>query len=313
MAQPVKEVTLTRVFDAPRELVFKAWTDPQLVAQWFGPAYFDIPLCEIDAKPWGRYLIHMRGPDGDIYPDSGVYQEVVAPERIVFTSCAFDDGQGGHQLETLNTLSLTEKNGRTYMTLHIVVTKRTPEVEGALAGMEEGWSQSFEKLEGRLAKTLVAIDTNRYEILASRLFDAPRELVFKIHTDPELIPQWYGPRKYTTVIDKLDLRPGGVWRFIQNDNEGNEYVFHGVYRVITPPERLVYTFEYEGMPGHPMLETITFDEYDGKTRVTALDRFYNLEDLHGMAQSGMESGLNEAYERADELLAALQKEKQKER
>jgi uncharacterized protein YndB with AHSA1/START domain len=142
----IKEVTITRTFDAPRDLVYKAWTDPELVKQWFGPAMFTIPLAELDVRSGGKFLIHMQAPDGEIYPDIGVYHEIEPPERMVFTSGAFEDENGNFLLEVLNTLTLTEREGKTDMVLHCEVIRATPEVQGALAGMEQGWSESFDKL-----------------------------------------------------------------------------------------------------------------------------------------------------------------------
>lgn len=155
-------------------------------------------------------------------------------------------------------------------------------------------------------KSGMIIDSEKFEIVISRVFDAPRALVFKVYTDPKMIPQHWGPRNLTTVIDKLDLRPGGVWRFVQHDPEGNEFAFNGVYREVTPPERLVYSFEFEGMPGHILEETITFEEHGGKTTLTARDVFHSLEDLNGMVAAGMEGGVIESYERLAELLQSLQ-------
>ena len=143
------------------------------------------------------------------------------------------------------------------------------------------------------------------EIVMERVFNAPRELVFKAHTDPNLISQWWGPRRYTTTVDKMDLRVGGVWRFVQHDADGNEFAFNGVYREIVPPERLSYTFEFEGMPGHVLVETVTFEEQNGKTKVTVTGLYQSVEDRDGMLQSGMEEGANESYERLVELLGAL--------
>ena len=143
------------------------------------------------------------------------------------------------------------------------------------------------------------------EIVMERVFNAPRELVFKAHTDPNLISQWWGPRRYTTVVDKMDLRVGGVWRFVQHDADGNEFAFNGVYREIVPPERLSYTFEFEGMPGHVLVETVTFEEQNGKTKVTVTGLYQSVEDRDGMLQSGMEEGANESYERLVELLGSL--------
>ena len=152
------------------------------------------------------------------------------------------------------------------------------------------------------ATTLVA-EPGRQEIVLRRVLDAPRELVFKTMTDPSLIPNWWGPKGLTTVVEKMDVRPGGAWRFVQRDPDGNEFAFNGVYYEVLPPERLVYTFEFEGVPGHVLLETVTFEELDGKTRLTDRSVFQTVEDRDAMVQSGMESGAKEAMDRLAELLA----------
>ncbi len=110
------------------------------------------------------------------------------------------------------------------------------------------------------------------KIVVTRVFDASRELVFKACTDSNLIPQWWGPKEYDTSVDAMDVRPGGVWRYVQRGPDG-EFAFKGVYHTVMPPERLVYTFEFEGMPGHVMLETVTFEEQNGKTKMTVADVF----------------------------------------
>ncbi len=160
-------------------------------------------------------------------------------------------------------------------------------------------------MSGKSSGTSMLTLSSDQEIVMERVFNAPRELVFKAYTDPNLISKWWGPRRYTTTVDKLDLRVGGVWRFVQHDAGGNEFAFNGVYREIVPPERLSYTFEFEGMPGHVLVETVTFEAQGGKTRVTATGLFQSLEDHDGMLQSGMEEGANESYERLVELLASL--------
>jgi uncharacterized protein YndB with AHSA1/START domain len=141
------------------------------------------------------------------------------------------------------------------------------------------------------------------EIVITRVFDAPRELVFKTMTDPKLIPQWWGLRGYTTIVDKMELKPGGAWRYVQRGPDGSEYAFRGVYREITPPERLVYTFEWEGMPGHVLVETVTFEDLNGKTKVTDTSLFHTTEERDGMLQSGMEAGARQTWDRLAELLA----------
>ena len=142
------------------------------------------------------------------------------------------------------------------------------------------------------------------EIVMTRVFDAPRELVWEALTGPKHIPQWWGPRRLTTTVDKMDVRPSGMWRFVAHAQDGTEYAFHGVYREIVSPQRLVYTFEFEGIPGHVLLATVTLEEHEGKTRLTDHALFQSVEDRDGMLQSGMEAGAAESYERLDELLAA---------
>jgi uncharacterized protein YndB with AHSA1/START domain len=154
-------------------------------------------------------------------------------------------------------------------------------------------------------KTTTFSQPSEREIRMSRVFDAPRELVLQAHTDPAHIPQWWGQRRSTTIVDTLDVRPGGAWRFIQRDPEGNEYAFRGEFREIVPPERLVYTFEFEGMPGHVVVETVTFEERDGRTTVTSTSLFDSVEDRDGMLESGMEAGANESWDRLAELFERL--------
>jgi len=144
------------------------------------------------------------------------------------------------------------------------------------------------------------------EVVLTRVFDAPRELVFRAHIDPDLIPQWWGLRSNTTIVKTMDMTPGGTWRFIQRDPKGNEFAFLGEYHEIVPPERLVNTFEFEGLPGHVILDTSVFEELtDGRTKLTATSLFATILDRDGMLDSGMESGSNESWDRLAELLATL--------
>jgi uncharacterized protein YndB with AHSA1/START domain len=146
-----RELTITRVFDAPRALVFKAWTDPRHLAQWWGPEGFTNPVCEFDAHVGGALRIHMRGPDGAVYPMKGVIREIVAPERLVFSSVAVD-AAGKHLLEGLTTVTFAEQNGRTKMTMHTRAAAVAEIGVGYLQGMEAGWTQSIDRLEGLLTR-----------------------------------------------------------------------------------------------------------------------------------------------------------------
>ena len=142
------------------------------------------------------------------------------------------------------------------------------------------------------------------EIRVEREFDAPRERVFAVYTDPELIPRWWGPRDTTCVVDRMDARTGGDWRFVMRSPDGSESAFRGTYREVTPPERIVQTFEWSGMPGYASVETAVFEDLGERTRVVTTSIFYTSEERDGMLGSGMEKGLNETYARLDELLAA---------
>lgn len=145
------------------------------------------------------------------------------------------------------------------------------------------------------------------EIQMTREFDAPRERVYGALTDCSSYPRWWGPRKYTTVVDQCDMRVGGKWRFLSRA-EGEEHAFRGEFRELVRPEKVVWTFEWEGMPGHIAVETMTLDDIgSGRSRLTASSLWDNKEDRDGMLQSGMEEGARETYERLDELLASLKK------
>ena len=143
------------------------------------------------------------------------------------------------------------------------------------------------------------------EIRVEREFDAPRDRVFALYTDPKLIPEWWGPRRMTTIVDEMDVRTGGRWRFVMRDTDGSESGFRGAYREVTPPERIVQTFEWEPMAGHVSVETATFEDLGDRTRVVTTSIFHTTEERDGMLAAGMETGLNETYERLDELLARL--------
>jgi len=143
------------------------------------------------------------------------------------------------------------------------------------------------------------------EIVMTRVFDAPRHLVFEAHTKCEHIKQWWGPREFTVASCDIDLRPGGSWRFVQHGPDGKEYAFRGEYHEIVPDERLVRTFEFEQMLGHVSLETLTLVEEDGKTILRSASLFDSVEDRDGMLESGMEDGARETWDRLAEYLGTM--------
>jgi len=263
----------------------------------------------------------MRSPDGKDFWSKGLFREIVLTERLVMTD-SFADEKGNivpasyygmsknFPLELQITVIFEEhndRNGKTKLTLRHEGMPDGPDSKGAL----QGWNESLDKLTEYLEtdkSTTLAKNVPKFEFLSdreiviTRIFDAPREQVFKASTNPDLIPQWWGPKRFTTTVERMDVLPGGVWRFIQRDQDGNLYAFHGVYREVVPPLREVHTFEFEGMPGHVILETSTFEEFEGKTRLTVTDLFQTVEDRDKMFNSGMKEGATESMDRLEELL-----------
>ena len=143
------------------------------------------------------------------------------------------------------------------------------------------------------------------EIVTERIFDAPRDLVFRAYTDPDLIPEWWGPRDTETIVDKMDARTGGDWRFIQRNADGSETAFRGTFREVTPPERIAWTFEWDGMPGYVSVDITEFEDLGDRTRVRTRSLFHLPEERDGMLEAGMESGLQQSYDRLDEVLERL--------
>ncbi|HKS46528.1 MAG TPA: SRPBCC family protein [Amycolatopsis sp.] len=150
--------------------------------------------------------------------------------------------------------------------------------------------------------TEITAEPGKQEIVLRHTFDAPRELVFATATDPDLLPDWWGPDRLSTTVDVMDLRPGGYWRLVHHDTDGNGFAFHGVHHDITAPERVVRTFEFEGAPGHVSLETAVFEDVDGKTRLTTTSVYQSVEDRDAVLASGMEGGARQTMERLDVLV-----------
>jgi uncharacterized protein YndB with AHSA1/START domain len=308
-------LTITRIFDAPRELAWKAWTEPEQIKKWWGPQYFTAPFIKNDLRAGGTYLYSMRDRDGKDYWSTGVYREIVPMEKLVMTDSFADEKgnvvpashyglAGEFPLELLVTVTFEAIGNKTKLILRHegLPQGQMKDLTGA------GWSGSFDKL----AESIVPIDHTRIiakpgkpEVVIARVFTAPINRVFRAHTDPALIPQWWGPARYTTVIDMMEARAGGSWRFVQYDAEGNKYAFHGVYHDVVLPSRIIGTFEFEGTPGHVSLETTTFEEMEDRTRVTSRSVFQTVEDRDEMIKAGMEEGVLESMDRLAELLVKL--------
>ena len=261
----VREISITRIFGAPRDLVWRAWTEAEQLAAWFMPHGFTVPECEVDLRVGGSFRMTVRAPDGTESPTGGEFKEIDPPHRLVFTTTGLDGPDGVPMLEVLNTATFADLGDKTELTLHAVVTKASPEMAAPLAGMEEGWLQSLEKLDGLL--TGREVNSSEREMVVTRLLDAPRETVWKLWTDPAHIAEWWGPRGFTTTIHEMDVRPGGAWRHTMHGPDGADYPNSAVFLDVREPERIAFLHGDPGEPDH-FFTTVDFADEGGKTGVT---------------------------------------------
>jgi uncharacterized protein YndB with AHSA1/START domain len=156
-----------------------------------------------------------------------------------------------------------------------------------------------------MSKTVITAEPGAAQIIVTREFDAPRDLVFRAHTDPDLLEQWLGPRALSMVVERYETRHGGRWRYVHRDAQGREYWFRGVFHGDPSPDAIVQTFEFEGDPGHVMLVTTTLEPRGGRTLMRSVSSFGSVEDRDAMVASDMETGARDSGERLDELLSEL--------
>jgi len=272
-----REIIITRDFDAPRELVWQAMTDPERVVKWWGPRGFTTTIEEMNVRPGGIWKHVMHGPDGTNYPNHNIFTEVVAPKRIVYTLGGGREGAPRVEAVTTWTFDALEA-AKTRVTIHMVFP--TAQIRDTVVkeyGAIEGGKQTLARLSEELAK-FQAVEQEPFVI--SRVFDAPREMVWKAFTDPGHMKHWWGPKGCTVQAAKMDLRPGGSYHYCMRTPDGRDMWGKFVYREIIAPERIVlinsFSDENGGLTRHPMsptwplemLSVFTFAEDQGKTMLT---------------------------------------------
>ena len=265
-----RTLTTTRVFDAPRELVYRAWTDVKQFARWFPPDGFSAD-CELDVRPGGVIRVDMKGEDpalgpdfaGKVFPGKGVYKEVVPNERLAFTFDA--PGQDGPM--TLLMTVLFEAQGRkTKLTIHQTADTVAAYNDLVKIGAAEGLRQSLDKLTlllaGRSPETRTEVKGRTLSL--TRVFDAPRDLVWTAYTDPAHIVKWMFAKDWETPFAEADVRAGGAVRIGMRPADHSEegFVFEGKYREVVKPERIVLDIS----DGRVM--TTTFEPAGDKTKLT---------------------------------------------
>jgi uncharacterized protein YndB with AHSA1/START domain len=305
-----REIATTRVFDAPRDLVFDAWTSPEHVAQWWGPNGFTTTTHSMDVRPGGDWIFVMHGPDGTDYKNHIVYREVVRPERLVY------DHVSGPLFHA--TVIFEAEGDKTRIRMQMLfetaaLRNKVAEEFGAVQGLE----QTLNHLGEHVAK-LAAEHADDFVI--TREFDAPRDLVFKAWTEPERLAQWWGPKGFTLKVAKVDLRPGGMFLYGMTAPDGSEIWGKFIYREITPPERMVFINSFSdengGTTRHPMaptwplemLNTVTLTAHGDKTTLTLRSSAYAATEeeraTFRAGRSSMQGGFTGTF---DQLTAYLAK------
>jgi uncharacterized protein YndB with AHSA1/START domain len=286
------ELVITRELDAPRELVWSAWTDPVHVARWWGPRGFTNTVEQMDVRPGGRWRFVMHGPDGTGYRNESVYVEVVKPERIVM------DHVSGPRFRM--TATFEARGERTVLTWRMTFASAADLARVVKEHhADEGLRENAEKLGEYLGADAEA---PRGEVVVTRDFDAPRALVFQAWTRPEHVSRWFPPRGFTMPSCELDFRPGGAYRMVFRAPDGTELPFHGVYREIVPGERIVFSAVIAPVRGGAVVTTVTFEDAGGgRTRVTARQTVPGLE----AAARGQRQGWTETLENLDGVVRSL--------
>ena len=267
-----RTLTTSRLFDAPRELVYNAWTDPKQFAGWFPPEGFIAARCELDVRPGGALRIDMKGNDpaapdfyNVVFPGKGVYQEIVPNERLAFTFEA-EAGEGAPPLKLLMTAVFEDEGRSTRITIHQTADTVADYQELVKIGATEGLRQSLDKLAalfgGKGPDTIVSV-TGR-TLTLTRIFDAPRDLVWTAYTDPKHIVKWMFSNDWESPFAETDVRPGGRFRIGMRPADHSEegFVFDGTYREVVRPERVV-----QAISDGRVMKT-TFDDVGEKTKLT---------------------------------------------
>lgn len=259
-----REVVNVRVLDAPRESIHEAYRDPEQLKLWWGPDGFTNTNHTFDFRPGGAWTYTMHGPDGTDYPNESEFVEL-AMGRIVL-----DHLRPMHRFRM--TMTYDEAEGRTLATWRMRF-ETLEECAKVKPWVEAANEQNLDRLTAHLAELA------KREVRTTRLVSAPLELVWKVWTDPNHVGNWWGPNGFRTTTYAMDVRPGGVWRYVMHGPDGRDYQNKVTYLEIVEPERLVY--RHGGGEGDlepvDFLVTATFHDIAGKTKVVLRSLFPSVE------------------------------------
>lgn len=306
-----RDIVIERIFDAPRELVWQVWTDPQHVARWFGPRGFTTRVEELDLRVGGRSSYVMVGPDGKEYPGKGVFKEIVPMERIVTTD-EFGEDFDAQGVDLPQGIMLTVEfadHGKKQTKLTLTIEHPTPEDKAKHEdmGVVGGWGSSFDCMDDHLSHLAgTVMSQTATEFTARRVYDAPVERVWAAWTEPEAISAWWGPYGFTTTTHAMEMKPGGVWRFTMHGPDGTDYKNKVEYKIVEKHKRLAYKHADDGEVEPVCFEAdIAFEPEGDQTRMHFHMVFPTPEDLRRVVREyGADKGLRETTTRLAELLAA---------
>ncbi|MGC3991967.1 MAG: SRPBCC family protein [Chthoniobacteraceae bacterium] len=314
-----REIVISREFSAPVALVWAAMTNPQQVAQWWGPNGFSTTIEVMDFREGGHWKHVMRGPDGVEYPNHSVFREIVEHERVTYTHGGHREGGPGVSF-TANWIFEKLEEKKTRLTLKMVF----PSAENRDFVVKEfGAIEGGKQTLGRLAEHLAKGQGASGEFVLTRVFAAPRELVWAAWTSAEHLAKWFCPPAFTLRIDKLDLTPGGLYHYAMRTPDGHEMWGKWVFREIIAPEKLVVVVSFSDAQGgftrHPMsatwplekLSSITLEEHEGKTlftlRSSALNATAEEQQTFDADHDSMRQGWKGSLDALDRYLATQTK------
>ena len=299
-----RSLVTTRIFDAPCDLVFEAWSHPNHLSHWWGPTGFSITTLAFDFRPGGTWRLVMHGPDGRDYQNHITFDDIVTPERIAFHHNP--EGSMGVDHRTFATFEAV--GNKTKLTMRIVFSS-VKEKERVVREYhaDEGQKQTI----GRLADYIAGWERHgglEKSITITRLLKAPRTLVFQAFTEPKHLAQWWGPKGFTNPVCEIDARPGGaILIHMEMAAAGFSHPMTGTVHEVVPPERFVFSAVALDGDGRTLLEshtTVTFREEGGATRLTIEARAKGLVPMARMMLAGMEEGWSQSLEKLEALVTA---------
>ena len=298
-----REILMTRIFDAPRDLVFEVMTKAEHVKRWWGPCKLTAEICEIDFRVGGAWRYVLRTPDGKKVEFTGVYKEIAPPERFVYSERYVEPSLGNPEWQT--TVTLEDLGDKTKMTSRVLHPSKEQRDGHVNSGMESGATETFDRLNEIVTAQATMMERS-IEIV--RIFDAPRELVYQAWTDPEHMTQWWGPKCFTNHSCKLDVRPGGAWQIVMRSPDGTDFGCKGIYSEVKPPERLVFTSDAVDENDKPLLKgftTVIFEKHPGnKTKLTLQTLAEGLVDFAPQMLKGMEQGWSQSLDKLSDHVSA---------